>query len=68
MRGGGGGGGGVGVGGGQGVERRVCEEFSPGYYALCTFGGTLSAGTTHLAVTPLDVLKVNMQVSLIVAV
>ncbi|XP_030945062.1 mitochondrial phosphate carrier protein 1, mitochondrial isoform X3 [Quercus lobata] len=57
MRGGGGG------GGGQGVERRVCEEFSPGYYALCTFGGMLSAGTTHLAITPLDVLKVNMQVN-----
>nr|XP_023921682.1 mitochondrial phosphate carrier protein 1, mitochondrial-like isoform X3 [Quercus suber] len=58
MRGGGGGG-----GGGQGVERWVCEEFSPGYYALCTFGGMLSAGTTHLAITPLDVLKVNMQVN-----
>ena len=44
------------------VERRVCEEFSPGYYGICTVGGMLSAGTTHLAVTPLDVLKVNMQV------
>ncbi|KAM4089615.1 hypothetical protein ACB094_07G166600 [Castanea mollissima] len=52
-----------GGGGGQGVERWVCEEFSPGYYALCTFGGMLSAGTTHLAITPLDVLKVNMQVN-----
>ena len=44
------------------VERRFCEEFSPGYYGICTVGGMLSAGTTHLAVTPLDVLKVNMQV------
>ncbi|KAL4616534.1 hypothetical protein ACB092_07G205700 [Castanea dentata] len=52
-----------GGGGGQGFERWVCEEFSPGYYALCTFGGMLSAGTTHLAITPLDVLKVNMQVN-----
>jgi solute carrier family 25 phosphate transporter 3 len=26
-------------------------------------GGMLSAGTTHLAITPLDVLKVNMQVN-----
>ncbi|XVF44692.1 hypothetical protein PTKIN_Ptkin02bG0144500 [Pterospermum kingtungense] len=45
------------------VERRFCEEFSPGYYGICTVGGMLSAGTTHLAVTPLDVLKVNMQVN-----
>ncbi|KAM3757840.1 hypothetical protein ACB098_02G220100 [Castanea mollissima] len=33
-----------------------------GYYGICTVGGMLSAGTTHLAITPLDVLKVNMQV------
>lgn len=48
----------------RGVEGRLCEEFSPAYYGLCTVGGMLSAGTTHLAITPLDVLKVNMQVSL----
>lgn len=36
--------------------------FSPEYYAVCAIGGMLSAGTTHLAITPLDVLKVNMQV------
>lgn len=47
----------------RGVEVQLCEEFSPGYYGLCTVGGMLSAGTTHLAITPLDVLKVNMQVS-----
>lgn len=48
----------------EGVEgRRVCQEFSAGYYGLCAVGGMLSAGTTHLAITPLDVLKVNMQVS-----
>ncbi|KAG9145026.1 hypothetical protein Leryth_025130 [Lithospermum erythrorhizon] len=41
---------------------RFCQEFSAGYYGLCTIGGMLSAGTTHLAITPLDVLKVNMQV------
>ncbi|XP_076887769.1 mitochondrial phosphate carrier protein 1, mitochondrial-like [Bidens hawaiensis] len=33
------------------------------YYGICAVGGMLSAGTTHLAVTPLDVLKVNMQVN-----
>ncbi|XP_057965854.1 mitochondrial phosphate carrier protein 1, mitochondrial isoform X4 [Malania oleifera] len=45
---------------------RLCEEFSPAgyyYYGICTAGGMLSAGTTHLAITPLDVLKVNMQVN-----
>ncbi|XP_009586667.1 mitochondrial phosphate carrier protein 1, mitochondrial-like isoform X2 [Nicotiana tomentosiformis] len=42
---------------------RWCEEFSAGYYGLCTAGGMLSAGVTHLAITPLDVLKVNMQVN-----
>lgn len=43
--------------------KRICEEFSPGYYGVCAIGGMLSAGTTHLAITPLDVLKVNMQVN-----
>lgn len=47
----------------RGVEGRICEEFSPAYYGLCAVGGMLSAGTTHLAITPLDVLKVNMQVN-----
>lgn len=42
---------------------RVCEEFSTEYYGICTLGGMLSAGTTHLLMTPLDVLKVNMQVN-----
>ncbi|XP_058213807.1 mitochondrial phosphate carrier protein 1, mitochondrial-like isoform X2 [Rhododendron vialii] len=47
-----------------GVEgKRLFEEFSAGYYGLCTIGGMLSAGTTHLAITPLDVLKVHMQVN-----
>ncbi|CAN1156534.1 Mitochondrial phosphate carrier protein 1, mitochondrial [Linum perenne] len=41
------------------------EAFSPGlsYYGICALGGMLSAGTTHLAITPLDVLKVHMQVN-----
>ncbi|TKY57561.1 Mitochondrial phosphate carrier protein 1 [Spatholobus suberectus] len=47
----------------KGVEGKVCEEFSPKYYGLCFLGGMLSSGTTHLAITPLDVLKVNMQVN-----
>lgn len=39
------------------------EMFSPAYYAACTVGGTLACGLTHTAVTPLDVVKCNMQVS-----
>ncbi len=33
------------------------------YYLKCCFGGILSCGLTHLAVTPLDVAKCNMQVN-----
>ncbi|GMH13480.1 hypothetical protein Nepgr_015321 [Nepenthes gracilis] len=47
----------------RGVEGRLCTEFSPRYYGICTVGGMLSAGATHLALTPLDVLKVNTQVN-----
>jgi len=32
------------------------------YYGLCMIGGVFSCGLTHLAVTPLDVAKCNMQV------
>lgn len=32
------------------------------YYLKCMFGGVLSCGLTHTAVTPLDVSKCNMQV------
>ncbi|XP_034681541.1 mitochondrial phosphate carrier protein 1, mitochondrial-like [Vitis riparia] len=45
------------------VEGRAYQELSPSYYGICTVGGMLSAGTIHLAITPLDVLKVNMQVN-----
>lgn len=34
---------------------------SPEYYQACAIGGMLSCGMTHLAVTPLDVVKCNMQ-------
>lgn len=44
-------------------RRSKLRVFSPEYYAVCGLGGMLSAGTTHFAVTPLDVLKVNMQVN-----
>ena len=38
------------------------EMYSPQFYAACTFGGILSCGLTHMAVTPLDLVKCNMQV------
>ncbi|PAN13727.1 hypothetical protein GQ55_2G349200 [Panicum hallii var. hallii] len=50
----------AGRGNGAAAGMRV---FSPEYYALCAGGGMLAAGATHLAITPLDVLKVNMQVN-----
>ncbi|KAL3720663.1 hypothetical protein ACJRO7_005475 [Eucalyptus globulus] len=47
------------------AEERMHEEIRRGghYYGVCAAGGVLSAGTTHLVITPLDVLKVNMQVN-----
>ena len=36
--------------------------YSPAFYAACTMGGILSCGLTHTAVTPLDLVKCNMQI------
>ncbi|KAI4375447.1 hypothetical protein MLD38_013313 [Melastoma candidum] len=44
-------------------RRGASREPSAGYYAICAVGGMLSSGASHLAFTPLDVLKVNMQVN-----
>ncbi|XP_052181384.1 mitochondrial phosphate carrier protein 2, mitochondrial-like [Diospyros lotus] len=38
------------------------QMFSPAFYAACTTGGMLCCGLTHTAVTPLDVIKCNMQI------
>jgi solute carrier family 25 phosphate transporter 3 len=38
------------------------EMYSPAFYAACTAGGIASCGLTHMAVTPLDLVKCNMQV------
>nr|XP_010916595.1 mitochondrial phosphate carrier protein 3, mitochondrial isoform X2 [Elaeis guineensis] len=38
------------------------ELYSPLYYAACTAGGIASCGLTHMAVTPLDLVKCNMQI------
>ncbi|KAF0902619.1 hypothetical protein E2562_018109 [Oryza meyeriana var. granulata] len=36
--------------------------YSPAFYAACTAGGIASCGLTHMAVTPLDLVKCNMQI------
>lgn len=46
----------------HGAINREEKEKVKGYYGVCVIGGMLSSGTTHLVLTPLDVLKVNMQV------
>ncbi|KAL1974486.1 hypothetical protein VTN31DRAFT_4690 [Thermomyces dupontii] len=38
------------------------ELYSGKYYAACTFGGLLACGLTHMAVTPLDLVKCRRQV------
>jgi len=38
------------------------EMFSPAYYAAGAIGGAAACGFTHAAVTPLDVIKCNIQV------
>ncbi|MED6144960.1 Mitochondrial phosphate carrier protein 2, mitochondrial [Stylosanthes scabra] len=41
--------------------RRI-EMFSPAYYGASAIAGALSCGLTHTAVTPLDLVKCNMQI------
>lgn len=36
--------------------------YSSEYWAACAVGGVLSCGLTHMGVTPLDVVKCNMQI------
>ncbi|KAK7358696.1 hypothetical protein VNO77_00634 [Canavalia gladiata] len=36
--------------------------YSPAYYFTCSAGGIFSCGLTHMAVTPLDLVKCNMQI------
>jgi len=44
------------------TEEYSCEIGSAKYFALCAFGGVLSCGITHTAVTPLDLVKCRLQV------
>merc|ERR1719500_2147171 len=45
------------------AEEEYSGEFSSTrYFVLCAFGGVLSCGITHTAVTPLDLVKCRLQV------
>uniref|UniRef100_A0A0D6R9Z8 Uncharacterized protein n=1 Tax=Araucaria cunninghamii TaxID=56994 RepID=A0A0D6R9Z8_ARACU len=44
-------------------EPNKIAMFSPAYYGACAIGGLLSCGPTHTAVTPMDVVKVSMQIN-----
>ncbi|TYH99150.1 hypothetical protein ES332_A11G046800v1 [Gossypium tomentosum] len=44
------------------APKEKIEMHSPAFYAACTMGGILSCGLTHTAVTPLDLVKCNMQI------
>jgi hypothetical protein len=43
-------------------KSHAIEMHTPLFYVTCALGGVLSTGLTHLAVTPLDLVKCNMQV------
>ena len=43
------------------AEKSKIKLYSPEFYGVCAVGGILSCGLTHTAVTPLDVVKCNMQ-------
>jgi solute carrier family 25 phosphate transporter 3 len=44
------------------APKEKIEMYSPAFYAVCTAGGSLCCGLTHTLLTPLDVVKCNMQV------
>ena len=44
------------------AEKKQIKLYSGEFYAVCAVGGMLSCGLTHTAVTPLDVVKCNMQI------
>ncbi|KAK3144646.1 hypothetical protein QOZ80_4AG0315880 [Eleusine coracana subsp. coracana] len=43
-------------------QRGGIKMYSRAFYAACTAGGIASCGLTHMTVTPLDLVKCNMQI------
>ena len=44
------------------AESGPIKLYTPSYYWTCAAGGVASCGLTHMGVTPLDVVKCNMQI------
>lgn len=42
--------------------KKPIQLYSPEYYAACATGGLLATGSTHAAITPLDLVKTRRQV------
>ena len=45
------------------APKEKIKLYSSQFYAACIAGGIASCGLTHLAVTPLDLVKCNIQVN-----
>ncbi|KAL4424705.1 hypothetical protein ABPG77_000048 [Micractinium sp. CCAP 211/92] len=43
------------------AEKKI-QMYSKDFYVACSLGGIVACGATHTAVTPLDVVKCNMQI------
>lgn len=43
------------------AEQKKIAMYSKDFYVACSLGGIVACGATHTAVTPLDVVKCNMQ-------
>lgn len=43
-------------------EEYSCEVYSNEYFMLCAAGGAIACGSTHTALTPLDLVKCRLQV------
>lgn len=44
------------------AEKKKIQLYSAEFYQACAVGGAIACGSTHMAVTPLDVVKCNMQI------
>ncbi|GLT79436.1 hypothetical protein SLA2020_509250 [Shorea laevis] len=44
------------------APKEKIEMYSPAFYAASAVGGMMACGFTHAAVTPLDIVKCNMQI------
>lgn len=42
--------------------KKKIQLYSAEFYQACAVGGAIACGSTHMAVTPLDVVKCNMQI------